>query len=154
MKPAHIDALIDLTYGTLILVSVVLIVYVGTTVGAAFGFGVLASYAVHVVWKMARFDPDWMTREVAERVEETVSEEVERTVEDTVSREVDGVAEQVERTVGDDVAAGIEATVSQQIERTVGEEVDEVIGKLDEIEEHTQRDPGETDEDDPSREGT
>ena len=76
MNPRHVDALIDLTYGVLIFISIVLIVSVGLELGIAFGFGVLVSYAVHVIWKMARFDPDWMTATVEETVEETVEKQV------------------------------------------------------------------------------
>lgn len=100
MNPARVDFAVDLVYGLLIFASIVLIVVIGTQVGVAFGLGVLASYVVHVVWKMARFDPDWMTREVAEEVtdevEETVAQEVTEEVEQTVSQEVDEVIGQLE----------------------------------------------------------
>jgi len=33
---------------------------------------VILAWIVHVVWKMARFDPEWMSRAVEEKVEETV----------------------------------------------------------------------------------
>ena len=39
MNPRHVDALIDLTYGVLIFISIVLIVSVGIELGIAFGFG-------------------------------------------------------------------------------------------------------------------
>lgn len=55
----------------LILAAVVLMVVVGTRVGVAFGIGVFLAYATHVVWKMARYDPEWMTREIAQQVEST-----------------------------------------------------------------------------------
>lgn len=93
MNAGRVDALVDLAYGVLIFVSVVLIVSVGTAIGAAFGFGVLASYAIHVVWKMARFDPEWMTQEVTEEVTETV----ERTVEDQLDEIGDQLREVNER---------------------------------------------------------
>lgn len=92
MNPRHVDAVIDLAYGVLIFVSIVLIVSVGTEIGLAFGFGVLVSYAIHVVWKMARFDPDWMTTAVEETVEETVKEQV-----GTVQEQVETVEQRVER---------------------------------------------------------
>jgi O-antigen ligase len=85
MDPARADFVVDLTYGVLIFIAVGLIVQVGSDVGVAFGIGVLVSYIVHIGWKMSRFDPDWMTREVAEQVEETVSEGVR----DTVSEEIE-----------------------------------------------------------------
>ena len=55
----------------LILAAVVLMVVVGTRVGVAFGIGVFLAYATHVVWKMARYDPEGMTREIAKQVEST-----------------------------------------------------------------------------------
>ncbi|RKD93910.1 hypothetical protein [Halopiger aswanensis] len=88
MNPSRIDAIIDLAYGVLIFVSVVLIVIEGTRVGVALGLGVLVSYALHVIWKMARFDPEWMTREVEETVEEAV--------EQTIGEQVGAVQDQIE----------------------------------------------------------
>lgn len=96
MNPQQVDVLVDFAYGVLIFVSVVLITFVGTEVGAAFGFGVLASYAVHVVWKMARYDPEWMTQEVTEEVTETV----ERTLEsqfDEIEGQLREVNERIDR---------------------------------------------------------
>ncbi|AFZ72946.1 hypothetical protein SAMN05443661_103117 [Natronobacterium gregoryi] len=100
MNPRRVDAIIDLGYGVLIFVSVALIVSVGTLVGVAFGLGVLISYALHVVWKMARFDPDWMSQ----AVKETVGEQVEKRVDETVSEQLDAGQEQLE-------------TVDQRIDR-------------------------------------
>lgn len=77
MNPYRVDYLIDLAYGVMIFVAIVLIVVVETRVGVAFGAGVLVSYAIHVTWKMARFDPEWMTTEVAASVEETLIQEVD-----------------------------------------------------------------------------
>ncbi|WP_226004028.1 hypothetical protein [Natrinema salinisoli] len=111
MNPRYVDAAIDLAYGVLIFVSIVLIVYAGTEIGLAFGFGVLVSYALHVVWKMARFDPDWMTT----AVEETVEETVEQTIEETVRKQVEPVQEHVE-------------TVEQRVDRRPREdEIEELI---------------------------
>ncbi|SFL25143.1 hypothetical protein SAMN04487950_3051, partial [Halogranum rubrum] len=89
MNPSRVDSIVDLTYGLLIALSVGLIVVAGTTIGLAFGFGVLVSYVLHVVWKMARFDPNWMTTAVKETVEETVSETVEKTVDEKVGETVE-----------------------------------------------------------------
>ena len=134
MKPSRVNLAVDIAYGLLIFVAVVLIFVVGNEVGIAFGVGVLLSYIIHVGWKMSRFDPNWMTREVVERVEETVSKEVEdavskeveTSVEGTVSKEVDNVAKQVEETLTEEV--------TETIEKTVSEEVDEAIkGKGDDI---------------------
>ena len=108
VNPSRVDSIVDLTYGLLIAVSVGLIVIAGNAVGLAFGFGVLISYLIHVVWKMARFDPDWMTTAVKETVEETVDETVE-----------EKVGETVEETV--------EETVGETVEETVGETVEETI---------------------------
>lgn len=69
MSPRRVDLTVDIVYGVVISAAVVLILVIG--------------------WKMGRFDSDWMTREVAERVEETVTEEVEATVGNTVSEKVE-----------------------------------------------------------------
>jgi len=69
--------------------SVGLILVVGTQTGLAFGFGVLVSYVIHIVWKMARFDPHWMDSAVKETVDRTVEEAVDKTVEETVGKSVD-----------------------------------------------------------------
>lgn len=107
MNPRHVDAIVDLTYGVLIFASILSIILIGTEIGLAFGFGVLSSYAIHVVWKMARFDPDWMTRAVEETVEETV--------EDTVNEQIGTIQDQLE-------------TVNQRVERRPREdEIKEMI---------------------------
>ena len=107
VNPRHVDAVVDLTYGVLIFVSIVLIVSVGTEIGLAFGFGVLVSYAVHVVWKMARFDPDWMTSTVEEVVEESVREQV-----GAVEEQIEAVEQRVDRRPREtDVEEMIEETV-------------------------------------------
>ena len=92
MNPSRVDSIVDLTYGLLIAVSVGLIVLVGSTVGLAFGLGVLLSYLLHVGWKMARFDPDWMRTTVEETVKEKVGESVEETVGETVNEKTDEIA--------------------------------------------------------------
>ncbi|GAA0242100.1 hypothetical protein ACFFQF_26925 [Haladaptatus pallidirubidus] len=132
MNPNRVDSLIDLTYGLLIAVSVGLIVIAGTAVGLAFGFGVLVSYVLHVVWKMARFDPNWMTTAVKETVEETVNETVGETVDETVEETVEKtveeqVGETVERTVDEKVGETIEETVGETVEKTVGETVEKTV---------------------------
>lgn len=114
MNPSRVDTIIDLTYGLLIAVSVVLIVVAGNAIGLAFGFGVLVSYVLHVVWKMARFDPNWMTTAVKETVEETVEERVDETMEKTVDETVD-------------------KTVDETVEKTVGKTVEEKVGEAVEI---------------------
>lgn len=92
MDPYRVDYLIDLAYGVMIFVSIVLIIAVGTEVGVAFGLGVLVSYAIHVVWKMARFDPEWMTEEVTEHVEETLTQEI-----DSVTDQLEEMNERIDR---------------------------------------------------------
>lgn len=91
MKPRRVDYLTDFAYGVIIFVSVLLIIVVRTDIGIAFGLGVLISYAIHVAWKMARFDPQWMTQEVAENVEETLSEDIDKVIDrlETVNERVD-----------------------------------------------------------------
>ncbi|WP_222914522.1 hypothetical protein [Natrinema sp. SYSU A 869] len=124
MNSRQVDAVIDLSYGVLIFVSIVLIVTVGTETGLAFGFGVLVSYAVHVVWKMARFDPDWMTQAVEEAVDQTVGETVEEAVGQSVKEQVGIVQDQIE-------------TVEQRVERRPREdEVEELIEET--VEDDTQ----------------
>lgn len=124
MNSRQVDAVIDLLYGVLIFVSIVLIVTVGTEIGLAFGFGVLVSYAVHVVWKMARFDPDWMTKAVEDAVDQTVGETVEEAVGQSVEEQVGIVQEQLE-------------TVEQRVERRPREdEVEELIEET--VEDDTQ----------------
>jgi citrate lyase gamma subunit len=122
VNPSRVDSIVDLTYGLLIALSVGLIVVVGTDIGLAFGFGVLVSYVLHVVWKMARFDPNWMTTAVKETVDETVEEKVGETVEKTVG-------ETVEKTVGETVEKTVEAKVGEAVEKTVEEKVDETVEK-------------------------
>ncbi|QZA88904.1 hypothetical protein K0C01_01685 [Salinarchaeum sp. IM2453] len=92
LNPHRVDIAVDFAYGVLIFIAIVLMLQVGTTAGIAFGIGVFLSYLLHVGWKMARFDPDWMTQEVAESVEETVAEEV-----DEVIDRVEEVNERVDR---------------------------------------------------------
>jgi len=161
MNPNRVDFLVDLAYGLVILLSVAIILLVGTEVGVAFGIGTLVSYVIHVVWKMSRFDPEWMTREVTQSVEETiteeVSEEVAENVEETITEEVsEEVAENVERTVTEEVTEKVERTVSENVERTVSEEMNDIIEQLEQVNQRVDRRPradeiegtnGENDED-------
>ncbi|WP_336361902.1 hypothetical protein [Halalkalicoccus salilacus] len=117
MNPRHVDAIVDLTYGVLIFVSILSIILIGTEIGFAFGFGVLISYAVHVTWKMARFDPDWMTTAVEEAVEQTVEETVEETVNEqigTIQDQLETINQRVERRPREDE---IEAMIEETAER-------------------------------------
>lgn len=114
MNPRRIDAIIDLAYGALIFVSVVLIVVEGTRVGLALGLGVLVSYALHVIWKMARFDPEWMTQEVEETVEEAVEQSIGEQV-DAVQRQIETVDERIDRRPRED-------EIEDLLEETVADE--------------------------------
>ncbi|WP_255169418.1 hypothetical protein [Natrononativus amylolyticus] len=137
LNPVRVDAAVDLAYGALIALSIVLIMLAGTDVGIAFGVGVFASYVVHVVWKMARFDPDWMTRAVQESVEESVGETVEQTVGETVEQKV---GETVEETVEETVGETVEKQVGETVEETVGGTVEERVGET--VEEAVERTVG------------
>ncbi|QPV63913.1 hypothetical protein I7X12_04585 [Halosimplex litoreum] len=140
VNPARADALVDLAYGGLIAVSIVLIATVNTNVGVAFGVGVFAAYVVHVVWKMARFDPDWMTRTVRETVEETMEETVEDTVEETVEATMEeSVEESVEQTVEDTVEESVGESMAETVERAVGEQLDEVQAQVESLDERVDR---------------
>ncbi|WP_251343442.1 hypothetical protein [Haloplanus halophilus] len=140
MNPNRVDFLVDLAYGIVILSSVALILIpdAGTGVGVAFGIGALISYAIHVVWKMARFDPEWMTQEVTEKVEETLTEEMTEEV-------TEEVTESVEQTVAEEVTEKVERTVTEEVtenvERTISEEVDDIIEQLEQVNERVDRRP-------------
>jgi len=104
LNPARVDAAIDLAYGALILVAIALIATVEFGIGIAFAVGVFSAYVLHVVWKMARFDPDWMTSVVEDAVDDAMGDSVERAVDERV-------ATQVDETVGDQLD-----TVQAQVE--------------------------------------
>ncbi|SMO88101.1 hypothetical protein [Halorubrum cibi] len=139
MNPNRVDFVVDLAYGLMIFVAVVLFSVVGNQVGIAFGLGVLISYAIHVFWKMARFDPEWMTQEVTENVEETLKTEVDAVIErleevnDRVDRRprADEVEEAVDESVG---------KVSEDVEKTVEEKVGEVTKDVEETVEKVSED--------------
>ena len=124
MDPGRADALVDLTYGVLILIAVGVMLVVGGPVGAAFGIGVLLAYLVHVAWKMLRFDPQWMTTTVEETVEKTVTEQMEPAVEKTVEQTV---AEQVEPAVDESVEQAVAAQVDESVGQAVEEQVDKTV---------------------------
>jgi len=138
MNPSRVDFVVDLAYGILIFVAIALFMIVGSSVGVAFAIGVLLSYLLHVVWKMARFDPEWMTREVAETVAQTVDETVGKTVDKEVSETVEKT---VAETVDKEVSETVEKTVDQTVEKTVSKEVSEVIAKLEAINDRVDRRP-------------
>ena len=144
MNPNRVDFLIDLAYGVLLFFSIVLIVSVGTGIGIAFGLGALVSYIIHVAWKMARFDPAWMTAEVAESVGEKVTEEVSENVEEKVAQEV---SENVEEKVAQEVTESVEEKVTQEVtesvEATLSEDIDSIIDRLEEVNERIDRRPRE-----------
>jgi uncharacterized membrane protein YheB (UPF0754 family) len=154
MNPNRVDFLIDLAYGVLLFFAIVLIVYVGTGIGIAFGLGALVSYIIHVGWKMARFDPQWMTEQVTESIEETLTEEVTESVGEKVTEEVtqnveETVTEEVTETVGEkvteEVAQNVEETVTEEVtesvEATLSEDIDSIIDRLEEVNERIDRRP-------------
>lgn len=115
MNPVQVDYLVDLAYGAMIFISIILIIVIGLDIGIAFGFGVLVSYAIHVVWKMARYDPEWMTREVTENVEVTLS------------REIDSIIERLEE-------------LNERIDRRPrADEIGETVGAVPTDEDHSSR---------------
>ncbi|AUX10508.1 hypothetical protein AArcSl_2897 [Halalkaliarchaeum desulfuricum] len=144
MKPGRVDFFVDLAYGLLIFLAVVFIFTGETTIGIAFGLGALVSYAIHVTWKMARFDPDWMTKEMTENIEETLTEEMTENVGEMVTEEVgdmvteevgekvteevgEKVTEEVGEKVTEEVAAEVTETVEEKVTETVEEKVTETV---------------------------
>lgn len=120
MNPNRVDFLIDLLYGVLLFLAILLLVTVGTQVGVAFGLGALIAYVIHVAWKMARFDPDWMTREIAASIEQQVAADI-----------AEGVEREVAAEVADSVGEQVAEEVSETVERTLAEEAgaDEQAGR-------------------------
>jgi preprotein translocase subunit SecF len=142
MNPSRVDFFVDLAYGVLILLSVGLILVLGTNVGVAFGIGALISYVVHVVWKMARFDPEWMTEEVTEKVEETITEEMTEEVTEEVTESVEKtVTEEVAEEVTEKVEQTVTEEVTENVERTLSEEVDDIIAQLEQVNDRVDRRP-------------
>ena len=130
--------MVDLTYGLLIAISVGLIVVAGNAIGLAFGFGVLLSYVIHVVWKMARFDPDWMTTAVKETVEETVDDLAETV--STTEADVDAIREDVD-SVEDDLSEDIDSLwdTVEEVEELAESAVDaddiaDIRARMDDVE--------------------
>lgn len=123
LNPAHIDAIVDLAYGALIILAIVLIATFEFGIGISFGLGVFSAYIIHVVWKMARFDPDWMTQTVEEIVGETIEQKMEETVGETVEQSVEEtVGEQIET-----VQAEVEAVDERVDRRPREEQIEELI---------------------------
>jgi len=150
MNSNQIDFLTDLTYGLLLFAAIVFIAVGDRAAGIAFGVGVLVSYAIHVGWKMARFDPDWMAKEVTENIEESVAEEVSENVTEEVSKNVEEtvtesveetVTESVEETVAQEVSKNVEETVADtaaepmpgNARETVNAELDGIIAQLEDV---------------------
>jgi preprotein translocase subunit SecF len=128
MNPSRVDFMVDMAYGLLLLVAIVLIATGSTGIGIAFGLGALVSYAVHVAWKMARFDPDWMTKEVTENIEESLTEEVSESVGEKVTEEVtEEVTENVGEKVTQEVTESVEEKVTEEVSESVGEKVTQEV---------------------------
>ncbi|ELY59492.1 glutamate-rich protein [Natronococcus amylolyticus DSM 10524] len=142
LSPVRVDAAVDLAYGALIILSIILIATLEFGIGIAFGVGVFSAYVLHVVWKMARFDPEWMTQAVEETVEEAVEESVGETVGKQVEETVEG---SVGETVEEAVERQVEETVGETVERTVGEtvgkQVEEVQAQVKAVDERIDRRP-------------
>lgn len=130
IKPNQIDFSVDLAYGLLLFLAIVLILTVDTMVGIAFGLGALVAYIIHVGWKMSRFDPEWMTREVTEKVGESITQEVTESVGEKVSEEV---AEDVEEKVTEKVTHDVEAALSG--------EITDIIAQLEKVNERIEKRP-------------
>jgi len=128
VSPARVDAAVDFAYGGLILLAIVLIATVEFGIGIAFGVGVFSAYLLHVVWKMARFDPDWMTRVVEEAIDDSVEramdEQVGEQVEDSMERAVNGTVEQV-----------VDERVARQVDETIGDQLDSVEARVEAVDE-------------------
>ena len=142
LNPVRVDAAVDLAYGALILLAIALIATVEFGIGIAFGLGVFSAYLVHVVWKMARFDPDWMTAVAEEAFDQTVTETVEEAVDETMADTVDetveeAVADTVDETVTDTVADTVEEavdeTVGQQVAARLGDQLDTVQAQVEAV---------------------
>jgi len=142
LNPVRVDAAVDLAYGALILLAIALIATVEFGIGIAFGLGVFSAYVVHVVWKMARFDPDWMTAVVEDAFDQTVTETVEEAVDETMADTVDetveeAVADTVDETVTDTVAdtdeEAVDKTVGQQVAARLGDQLDTVQAQVEAV---------------------
>ena len=135
MNPNRVDFLVDLAYGVMIFAAIILFVVIGTNVGVAFGLGVLLSYMIHVVWKMARFDPDWMTREVTETVEQTVDQTVGKEVSEVIEK-LENINDRVDRRPRtDEIEAQVEEKIEQQtdeVEAKVEEKIEQQTGEVEE----------------------
>jgi len=122
LNPARVDAAVDLAYGGLILLAIALIATVEFGIGIAFAVGVFSAYVLHVVWKMARFDPDWMTSVVEDAVDDAVGGSVERAVEDSMEQAVDDTVEQV-----------VDERVATQVDETIGDQLDTVQARVEAV---------------------
>jgi len=126
LNPARVDAAIDLAYGGLILLAIVLIATVEFGIGIAFAVGVFSAYLLHVIWKMARFDPDWMTSVI----EDAVDDSMEQVVEDTMEQAVEDT---MERAVDDSVTAAVDDRVATQVDETIGDQLDTVQAHVEAV---------------------
>lgn len=114
LNPVYVDAAIDVGYGLLILVAILLIATLEFGIGIAFGLGVFSAYVLHVVWKMARFDPDWMTSTVQATVEETVEQQI-----GPVQEQLETVDERIGRRPREDQ---IEEIIDETLDREAASE--------------------------------
>ena len=153
LNPARVDAAVDLAYGGLILLAIALIATVEFGIGIAFAVGVFSAYVLHVVWKMARFDPDWMTSVVEDAVDEAVGDSVEQAVEDSMEQTVDDTVEQavedsMEQTVDDTVEQVVDERVATQVDETIGDQLDTVQAQVEAVDDRLDSAGEPTDEQD------
>lgn len=144
------DAFADIGYGGLFVVAIGLMVVVGIQTGITFGLGAFLAYAIHVGWKMSRLDPQWMTTEAVEAVEEAVTEKVTQEVSESVEKQVgETVAESMDKEMSGTVMKSVEKKVTESVDKTVAEtdeetvsnEVTQIAEKVDEVNERVERRP-------------
>lgn len=84
MTFSRIDLYVDLSYGVLLLIGITAMVLLQEYLAAVtFGVGLIIGYAVHIGWRMARFDPQ-SRNAFEESMEEVVEDQVEESVEDAI----------------------------------------------------------------------
>lgn len=90
--PRTVDIAADACYGVLFMSGISVLLFGPTMTGFGFVVGAMLAYAVHVAWKMARFDPEWMT------TSDEIESEIEDKVEDEVDQRLDDLTDDTERT--------------------------------------------------------
>ena len=122
VDPRHVDAIIDIAYGALILLAIILIATLEFGIGIAFGLGVFSAYILHVIWKMGHFNSQF----IVQAAEDSVSETIEKQVSEVQSHVEDVIDETVEEEL-EEIHAEMRA-VDERIERRPREdEIEELI---------------------------